>query len=199
MLKINDQIENWNQFIIEGDMDALSQLYLHYYDLLFAYGEKHTIEKQAVEDAIQNTFINLIKFRKSIGKVKNLTGYLVTSFRRQLFLDIKKQTKANITEIFPEEHFDLFYSQDQDFSDNENQEQLYLKIRQCVNNLTSQQQEIIYLRFESGISYKEISEILHISIDSCYKSTYRSVKTIRSNVEKVLKNGEKHNSLVHYP
>ena len=54
---MNYQIECWNQFIIEGDMDALSQIYFHHYDLLFAYGIKHTFGKQVVEDAIQNTFI----------------------------------------------------------------------------------------------------------------------------------------------
>ncbi|MDO9614414.1 MAG: hypothetical protein Q7J86_07790, partial [Bacteroidota bacterium] len=67
VIKSNGQVEVWNQFILDGNMDALSRIYFHYYDLLFTYGMKHTSDKQVVEDTIQNVFMNLIKLRKSIG------------------------------------------------------------------------------------------------------------------------------------
>jgi len=181
--------ETWNQFINGGNLDSLSLIYSHYYDLLFAYGLKHTQDKQAVEDAIQNVFISLIKFRKTIDDVKNLSGYLISAFRRQLFLDHNKQTKTIVTDHIPEENFDFFKSPEQDISDKEDQEKIYLIIKNCVSNLTSKQQEIIYLRFESGISYEEIAQMLHITVDSCYKSVYRSVRAIRSDVEKILGKG----------
>lgn len=185
VLKSNSQFEDWNQFILEGNMDALSRIYFHCYDLLFTYGLKHTADKQVVENTIQNVFMNLITLRKSIGDVKNLTGYLICTFRRQLFLELNKQKKTILTEKLPEEQFDFFKSPEQDISDKEDLKQLHVIIKQCIGNLTNKQQEIIYLRFESGISYEEISEMLHISVDSCYKLVYRSIKTIRSEVGKI--------------
>jgi RNA polymerase sigma factor (sigma-70 family) len=186
-----DLIEIWNKFILDGNMDALSHIYLHYYDCLFDYGHKLTTEKQLVEDAIQDMFINFIKFRKSIGSVKNLTGYLICTFRRQLFHDVKKNKKTIPAEQLPEEHFDYFKSPDKDISDKENLELLHLTIKKCIGNLPTKQQEIMYLRFEREISYEEIAVTLSISVESCYKSVYRSVKTIRSEAEKIL--GEKAN------
>lgn len=185
-LKNNDQIEVWNQFILDGNQNALSQLYFHYYDLLFDYGLKRTSDKQLVEDAIQDIFINFIKLRESIGSVKNLTGYLISTFRRQLFLEHKKQKKTIPTEQLPEEHFDYFKSPEQDIAEAENMERLHSTINQCISKLTDKQREIIFLRFEREISYEEIAETLNISVESCYKSTYRSIKTIRSEVEKIL-------------
>lgn len=185
VLKSNSQFEDWNQFILEGNMDALSRIYFHCYDLLFTYGLKHTADKQVVENTIQDVFMNLITLRKSIGDVKNLTGYLICTFRRQLFLELNKQKKTILTEKLPEEQFDFFKSPEQDISDKEDLKQLHVIIKQCIGNLTNKQQEIIYLRFESGISYEEISEMLHISVDSCYKLVYRSIKTIRSEVGKI--------------
>ena len=129
--------------------------------------------------------MNLITLRKSIGDVKNLTGYLICTLRRQLFLELNKQKKTILTEKLPEEQFDFFKSPEQDISDKEDLKQLHVIIKQCIGNLTNKQQEIIYLRFESGISYEEISEMLHISVDSCYKLVYRSIKTIRSEVGKI--------------
>jgi RNA polymerase sigma factor (sigma-70 family) len=189
VLKSNDQIDVWNQFILNGNMDALSRIYFHCYDLLFTYGMKYTSDKLVVEDTIQNVFMNFIKFRESIGDVKNLSGYLISTFRRQLFLDLNKQKKTIPTEQLPEEQFDFFLSNEQGISDKEDMERIHLTIKQCIGKLTVKQQEIIFLRFESEISYEEIAVILNISIDSCYKSVYRSIKTIRSEVEKILGKG----------
>jgi RNA polymerase sigma factor (sigma-70 family) len=181
----SEEDENWNEFIHEGNLESLSNIYFHYYDQLFAYGLNHSSDKQLVEDAIQDIFLNLIKVRKSIGEVKNLTGYLICTFRRQLFLDLNNQKKTRFTGLFPEEHFDFFDSSEDEISEKENLEQVHSTIKQCVSKLTDKQQEIIFLRFESEISYEEISEMLNISVDSCYKSVYRSIKTIRSEISKL--------------
>lgn len=188
-LKNNYQIDDWNQFIRDGNLDALSKVYFHNYDLLFTYGLKCTDDKRMVEDAIQDVFINLIKSRKSIGDVKNLVGYLIITFRRKLFLDLNKQKRILLTDQLPEEQFEFFKGTDLDFSENENLERIHLIIKQCIGNLSSKQQEIIFLRFENGISYEEIAKILQISVDSCYKSVYRSIKAIRNDVEKILGKG----------
>lgn len=189
VIKNDSQNEVWNQFILDGNQDALSKIYFHYYDQLFAYGLKHTSDKQIVEDSIQDVFINFIRVRESIGNVKNLTGYLISSFRRQLFLEVNKQKNTRLTELLPEEHFDYFQSSVDDNSDNENLERIHSTIKQCVSHLTDKQQEIIFLRFESEISYEEISEMLNISVDSCYKSVFRSIKAIRSEVKRILGKG----------
>ena len=185
-LKNSDLIGDWNRFIYDGNMDALSKIYFHYYDFMFTYGLKHSIDKQVVEDSIQNVFVNLIKSRKNISQVKNLTGYLISTFRRQLFLDLNKQKNTIVTEQLPEEQFDYYKTSDQAISDKENLEQLHETIEKCIGNLTAKQQEILFLRFENEISYEEISTMLNISVDSCYKSVYRTVKIIRAEVEKII-------------
>ena len=88
-----------------------------------------------------------------------------------------------------EENFEFFKSEDPDILEKENLEQLHAMIRQCIGKLPSKQREIVFLRFENGISYEEIALMLQISVDSCYKSVYRSIKTIRIEVEKILGKG----------
>ncbi len=185
MSKDDEILIFWNQFILDGNLDALSKIYFHFYDRLFGYGLKHVSDKQIVEDVIQDVFFNLIQVRKNIGRVRNLTGYLLCTFRRQLFLNLNKQKKTLLVEQLPEENFDYYKNTDQEKFDKENLELVYSTIRKCIGKLTARQQEIIFLRFESGISYEEISSILNISVESCYKSVYRSIKQIRSEVEKI--------------
>ncbi len=188
-MKFDDPINEWNKFIQSGNLDALSGIYFQFYDKMFTYGLKHTSDKQAVEDTIQDVYMNLIKYRKNIGEVKNLTGYLISTFRRQLLLTINKQMKMIPSGKLQEENFEFFKSEDQDISEKENLEQLHTIIMQCIGKLPSKQREIVFLRFENGISYEEIAVMLQISVDSCYKSVYRSIKTIRTEVEKIFGKG----------
>ena len=186
----NGQFKNWDCFIYDGDLNALSRVYFYYYDQLFTYGLKHVDDKPLVEDAIQNVFLNLIKSRKSIGRVRNLTGYLVSTFRRQLFFDLHKQKRTILSEELSEGQFDYFKSPEQDVSEKEKQEQLHLIVEQCIGKLTARQQESLFLRFENEVSYEEISRMLNISVDSCYKLVYRTVKMIRQEAEKIVGEGE---------
>lgn len=190
IVKENGITDSWNQFIHDNNLDALSQIYFHYYDQLFSYGQKHSFNKQAVEDSIQNVYLNLIKHRKNIGEVKNLTGYLLSSFRRQLITDSSKQKNIALSEQMSLDKFDFFKSQDQDISEKENKETTLKAINDCIEKLSSRQREMLYLKFQSGISYEEIAGMLDISVDSCYKSIYRSVKFIRNELENILGKGD---------
>jgi RNA polymerase sigma factor (sigma-70 family) len=183
-MRADDQLKEWDRFIHDGNLDSLSVVYFHFYDLLFTYGMKHTSDKQSVEDAIQDVFMTLIKSRKKIGIVQNQSGYLISSFRRQLFANLNKQKNIVVTNTLHTEHFEYLKSDDQDRTDGEISDQLNSIVHECIGKLPSKQQEIFFLRFENGISYEEIAGMLHISIDSCYKSVYRSIKTIRIEVRK---------------
>ena len=190
VLKNSMHIKIWNQFVLDGNLDALSEIYFQYYNFLFDYGMRFTSDRQAVEDAIQSEFINIINTRKNISPIKNLPGYLISTFRRQLFRDLNKQKKIISTELLTEDHFDYFKNLEQDNLEQENQEEIYFVIKQCINKLTAKQREIIFLKFEKEISYEEISEMLNISVESCYKSVYRTIKAIRLEAEKMLKKRE---------
>lgn len=178
------QIEIWNHFIEDGDEVSLSRIYSENYDLLYDYGLRYTSDVEVVEDSIQEVFISIIRYRKKIGFVRNIQGYLISSFRRQLFLNLNNKKRTISMDQMPEGTFDYFKSPDGEISDKEDKEFLHEAVNECINNLTNKQKEILFLRFEQNIPYDEIASILNISVDSCYKSIYRTIKSIRFAVEK---------------
>lgn len=91
-----------------------------------------------------------------------------------------------LKETFNVEQFDYFNSPEQEIIDQEESLQINKIIRCCIEELPPKQQEIIYLRFEHELSYEDISYILEITVESCHKTVYRSIKSIRLNVEKLL-------------
>ena len=188
--KLN-QILNWNQFIEDGDQESLSLIYSENYDLLYDYGLRYTSDIKIVEDSIQEVFISIIKYRSKIGIVKNIQGYLVSSFRRQLFLGLNSKKRTISMDQMPEGTFDYFKSPDNEISDKEDIEFLHTAINDCISKLTNKQKEIMFLKFERDIPYEEIATILNISVESCYKSIYRTIKTIRCVVERRIVNSGK--------
>jgi RNA polymerase sigma factor (sigma-70 family) len=54
------------------------------------------------------------------------------------------------------------------------------KLRRAIQNLTSGQKEVIYLRFEEGLSYQEISRIMEISVESVRKQVFRAISSLRN-------------------
>jgi RNA polymerase sigma factor (sigma-70 family) len=186
-----NQILIWNKFIEDGDAVSLSHIYTENYDLLYDYGLRYTSDVKIVEDSIQEIFISIIKYRKKIGIVKNLQGYLISSFRRHLFLSLNSTKRTISFDQMPEGSFDYFKSPDNEISYKEDIEFLHVTINECISNLTNKQKEIMFLRFERDIPYEEIAIILNISVESCYKSIYRTIKTIRCAVEKKIVNSGK--------
>lgn len=173
----------WEDYIKKGSEKALSIIYLDFYDHLFNYGLKHTKNREVIEDSIQNIFSYFLKVRKNLGPVNNLFGYLLKSYRNQLFHELAKHNKFISTEEFSDSDFEYFRSQEQNIIDQEENHIIKSSIQKSISLLPSKQQEIIYLRFDCGFSYPDISVILNISVESCHKTIYRAIRTIREDVK----------------
>ena len=180
----NDYAKLWEMFVSQNNQEALSVIYKNHFDLLYNFGFKYTSDKEVIENSIQNIFVYFLKIRKKLGPVNNVSGYLMQSFRRQLFLELKKGKKNVLFETFPEEYFNYDNVRKENEEDEE-KDHLYQIVTKIIENLNPKQKEIINLRFIYGLNYKEISSMLDISVDSCYKSVYRSVIAIRFEAEKI--------------
>ncbi len=175
--------ETWELFILKGNEVAFSKIYFDHYDLLYHYGLKYTSDTYIVEDSIQNMFSYFLKIRKSLRPVNNVRSYLLRSFRNQLFLDLKKQNKLSFPDQMPEHKSDHSNNIEQSITEEETKSEVQTAIKKCLGKLSARQQEIIYLRYDCDLSYEDIATMLQISIDSCYKSVYRSIKAIKSEIE----------------
>jgi len=173
----------WNAFLTAGDMDALSVIYEDNFDLLFNYGRKFCREEALIEDAIQNIFSKLIRSRERLGKLNNVKQYLLIAHRNELFELISKERKTIISEHIPDFYFKPEYTIEDKIVENEREERLKKFIRESLQKLTPHQQEALYLRYDVGLSYEDISKTLDISVESCRTSIYRSIKMIKADVK----------------
>ena len=181
----NDYRAIWDSFIVNGNQEAIGMIYYGHYDLLYNFGLKYTRDVQIIEDSIQNIFGYFLKSGSKLSPVKNFRGFLLQSFRHQLLSDIKKRNRVFRLNNFKGENSDCHEPEVNEIFEREWSRRLRLKLGICMEHLTVKQKEILYLRFQCELSYDEIAAMLDITVDSCYKLVYRSLKELRLDLEKL--------------
>lgn len=81
----------WEKIRKEDDSRAFQQIFEKYFDNLFQLAFHKTKSQDLAQDLVQETFINLWKYRKGIEQLDNIGNYLATMLKYQFFKEIEKQ------------------------------------------------------------------------------------------------------------
>ncbi len=166
----------WTSFI-DGDANALNLLYKQFADALYAFGLRFTEDTELVKDGIQDLFVDLFKYRKTLAPEVNVKSYLFTSLKRKICLVLKKKAaEANHSFEVP---FLLSSSIEEQIISDEQQSELLLKLNKQLELLPSRQKEALYLRFNAELDYEEIAVVMNVSLETCRTLVYRGVKQLR--------------------
>lgn len=161
-----------------GDINALSKLYRKYVQDLYNYGRHVIRDEEQVEDAIQDTFLEIWKMKERMGQVSNIKFYLFTILRRLLLKNISlKQPSPDEFSDFSGSREDELILEELKIGQNE-------ILRISINSLPERQREIIFLRFYEGLELSQIAEILHITMPSLYNLLHRALTSLRSEIKK---------------
>lgn len=172
-----DTTENlWVSFI-NGDDNALNTIYKEFVDVLYAFGLRFTEDPDVVKDSMQDLFVDLFKYRKTLSAEVNVKAYLFTSLKRKICLVLKKAaTREN--HIF-QLSFSLSYCTEDQLTDDGIKTEMLLKLDKQLTLLPSRQKEALYLRFNSELDYEEIAMIMDVSVGTARTLVYRGVKQLR--------------------
>ncbi|MDP4129677.1 MAG: RNA polymerase sigma-70 factor [Bacteroidota bacterium] len=152
------------QEIAAGNETAFKQLYGYFYKRLFHFALSMVKIKEAAEEIIEDVYIRIWQQRENITAIQNLKVYLYTAVKNTSLNYLSKKAKENITEPFDHIHIE--------FSEPVNPEQLMItaemfnKIQHAVEALPPRCKMIFKLIREDGLKYKEVSQILNISVNT---------------------------------
>lgn len=174
-----DEQQLWMNFLC-GDDSALSYVYRSYADALYNYGRQFA-EAQLVQDAIQDAFFDLIRYRGKLGQVQSIKGYLFACVRRKIVRKIKR----NKLEIFESDlegiaKFHLSISTEDVLMINDD---ILVKVdilKKACNALSAKQREAIMLYYYEKLSYQEIANIMGMSrVSSARILVYRALDALK--------------------
>lgn len=169
----------WDDFR-NGEGYALSHIYYQNVQLLFRYGSKFSNEDELIKDTIQDLFCDLLRTRKKLGKTDNIKFYLVTSFRRKLFKNIKSQLA--FTHKDKDLKATIVYSAEQLIIEDDKITQRNKAVKKGLMELTTKQREILFYRFTCDFEYEQICEIMQLKYDSARKQVFRALKSLKKSL-----------------
>lgn len=150
--------------IASGNQQTFKHLYGYFYRRLYHFALSMVKIKEAAEEIIEDVFIRIWQQREHLPLILNLKVYLYTAVKNTSLNYLSKKAKENITEPFDHIHIE--------FSESVNPEQLMItaemfnKIRLSVEGLPPRCKMIFKLIREDGLKYKEVSQILNISVNT---------------------------------
>ena len=183
-MKETELSKNFDYFLWEkfktGDKEALSRIYYTYYNALFDYGIRIHNNPAFIKDCIQELFFDLINKLSTLGTTDSIKSYLLASFRRRVFVKLKKNKATNYLEdSYAPDAFEIEPSAEAQWISEESKDVYTQKINEMLNKLSAREKEAIYLKFYKNFSYQEITEIMGVNYQSARKLIYRAIKTLR--------------------
>lgn len=173
----------WKRFT-EGDDKAFYSIYDQYFDALYSYGIHFSKDKDLIKDCIHDLFLDLYKYRKRLSETNNIHFYLFRSLRRLLYKEQSKRIYVlSNDKILLENDIPVMAFEDS-IIESETKNGNHMILAEALKELSDKQREGLSLKFEQNFSYKEIADILGISVESARTSIYRALKDLRKVLKK---------------
>lgn len=135
---------------------------------VYRYAYSLLKNNEDAEDVVQDVFINYFNKPDSYRGECSIKTWLLVLTRNQCYNVIKSK---KIRRSEPLE--DVIIDSDINYVEDK------LNIEDALKSLTTEENEIVFLREYSGFSYKEISQILEISVDNVKVRLFRAKQKLR--------------------
>jgi len=162
-----------------GDRFAFEEIYNEYIDVLFVYGSKMTHDKELIKDSIQDLFIDLYKYKINLRLPESFEYYLFKSLKRLIQKKLKRKSRTRDFENQDFFAFELAFNLEEDYIQKESEKSKLLVLQEILNELTQNSRELLFYKFNSNLTYKEIGKLIEMNPDAVKKKIYRIIINLR--------------------
>lgn len=172
---------------VEGDENALTILINRHQSKIFGFIYSKISDRDISNDIFQDTFIKVIKTLKSRsyneeGKflpwvMRIAHNLIIDHFRKNKKMPMYRET----------EEFSIFSIMSDDSLTIENKiikEQVEMDLRKLIEELPADQKEVLVMRMYQDMSFKEISEITGVSINTALGRMRYALMNMRKVIDK---------------
>ena len=166
------------QIALFNNQQAYSELFLHFYPSLQQFAFSFLKSKQLSEEAVSDVFIKIWENRKTLHTITNLKFYLFTSTRNTALNYLKKQKGRQ--NLLPDDYWvelnSVFFFSWQLMITAE----MIRKIQEAVQSLPPRCKLIFKLVKEEELKYREVAELLNLSVKTVENQMTIALKKIGS-------------------
>ena len=165
--------------VATGNESAFTQLYLHFGKKLILFSASLVRSREIAEELVEDVFVKLWANRRTITEIENITVYLYVAVKNQALNKLSQKAGELISAPF--DHLDTNVSEMiADPYDMMITSEMMHRMHQVVEGLPPRCKMIFKLIREDGLKYKEVAEILNISVNTIDVQMAIAVKRICS-------------------
>ncbi len=153
---------------VHGQERALEVLINRYKDKVYTSVYMLVKDKYLAEDIFQDAFLKMIKTIKE-GRYAEQGKFLPWAIRvaHNLCMDHFRRTRNNIPVTLPDgQDISMLFGAGDLVADGLEKRQVHECVRKMVEDLPEEQREVVVLRIYADLSFKEISDLTGVSINT---------------------------------
>lgn len=170
-----------------NDEQAFKELYYLFYNKLFHFAYAFIKNRERAEEITEDVFINLWRNRSHLTEIKNVKVYLYTATKNNSLNYIAKKAHEITTAPYDDITIDIAEYEatpEQIMISSE----MLKKLNQAIDELPPRCKIIFKLIREDGLKYKEVAEILGLSVNTIDAQMAIAVKRIAMAINLEFKN-----------
>jgi RNA polymerase sigma-70 factor (ECF subfamily) len=150
-----------------GDEEAFEEMFFDYYPKLFWFVERHVMSRDAADEIVKDLFVDLWQQRERLAIRSSLKAYLYAAARNRAlnFLRMSESRKRHLTvHVLEDEEWALIPSLTDDPLEELEKKELEAEVQKAIEALPGRCKLVLTLRWDDGLRYAEIAEVLGISV-----------------------------------
>ncbi|MDX9881196.1 MAG: RNA polymerase sigma-70 factor [Prolixibacteraceae bacterium] len=163
-----------------GDKTVFRLLFDEYYSSLCLYANSVINNLELSQDLVSDCFVRIWERRETIDIQSSLKHYLLLSVRNAIYSYLRspESRKDDLNSIIgklentPAEEYNL------------EKEEAIIRVKKLIDELPEQRRKILEMAVFNGKTYKEIAEILHISVNTVNTQMSRAYGFLRDKLSK---------------
>jgi len=160
----------------QGESKAFDELYYRYVPQLLKFSRIYILDKTESEEAVQEVLIKIWEGRMTLDGERNFKSYLFQSVKNYLFNRIRDKKKIYQLEGIKKE----FEQQDSNALDSLCYQEFEKTAFGLIDLLPEVQKKVFTLSRMDGLSHKDISEKLNVSIRTVEHHVYLATKSLKA-------------------
>ncbi|MCP8969978.1 RNA polymerase sigma factor [Ectobacillus ponti] len=158
---MNDQDVSLYQSVLQGDRQALEQLYDKYEKLLFSFAYRMTGRKELAEEAVQDVFLKLWTKKGLYDSTKGKFSSWLLTITRNASIDLLRKNKQTLQMA---EVPEALASQEPGVEELVEWKEEGARLREAMSELGEEQKAIVDLFYFQAMSQQSIADVCQIPL-----------------------------------
>ena len=171
--------------IVNSDEAAFCRFMEHYSSRLYHYVYALIGQKEPAEEVVSDVFYEVWKNRKTLGGIENMNAWIQTITYRKAISYLRKETGK--TELSLDGIGDFIFAPIQSPDEAMISKEEMEKINNAIQQLPPKCKHVFFLAKIEGLPYKEIADILNISVKTINNHIAFALEEIAKNLNLVLR------------